>query len=263
MIPRSDDGKIRILSLSYGKDSMACLGAIEQLGWPLDGIVTADVWATQDIPADLPPMVEFKTKADAIIKERWGVEVKHCCAMRGGQSSHMSGSSSQSQSEADTENTSTGSRSRQEAGARSSNTGMKLTYEDIFYRPIKNPKVRRGGLGAIYGFATTNCPWCNNALKVSALREAKRNIWIPVHGGRRMVPQAQGRGSTDFRCRSGGGTGVLPSRQTDYGICNESKPVLHGRTQASRNYGFPQIKGNWCNSYLKRPVFKRPPATRR
>lgn len=84
MIPRSDDGKIRILSLSYGKDSMACLGAIEQLGWPLDGIVTADVWATQDIPADLPPMVEFKTKADAIIKERWGVEVKHCCAMRGG-----------------------------------------------------------------------------------------------------------------------------------------------------------------------------------
>ena len=25
-----------ILSLSYGKDSLACLGAIEQLGWPLD-----------------------------------------------------------------------------------------------------------------------------------------------------------------------------------------------------------------------------------
>ena len=28
-----------ILSLSYGKDSLACLGAIEQLGWPLDRIV--------------------------------------------------------------------------------------------------------------------------------------------------------------------------------------------------------------------------------
>lgn len=27
-----------ILSLSYGKDSLACLGAIEQLGWPLDRI---------------------------------------------------------------------------------------------------------------------------------------------------------------------------------------------------------------------------------
>lgn len=27
-----------VLSLSYGKDSLACLGAIEQLGWPLDRI---------------------------------------------------------------------------------------------------------------------------------------------------------------------------------------------------------------------------------
>lgn len=51
-----------ILSLSYGKDSLACLGAIEQLGWPLDRIVHAEVWATDTIPADLPPMVEFKKK---------------------------------------------------------------------------------------------------------------------------------------------------------------------------------------------------------
>lgn len=70
------------MSLSYGKDSMACLGAIEILGWPLDRIVTADVWATDTIPADLPPMVEFKAKADAIIKERWGVEVEHRRARR-------------------------------------------------------------------------------------------------------------------------------------------------------------------------------------
>lgn len=66
-----------ILSLSYGKDSMACLGAIEQLGWPLDRIVHAEVWATDAIQADLPPMVEFKAKADKIIKERWGIEVEH------------------------------------------------------------------------------------------------------------------------------------------------------------------------------------------
>lgn len=66
-----------ILSLSYGKDSLACLGAIEQLGWPLDRIVHAEVWATDTIPADLPPMVEFKEKADEIIKERWGIEVEH------------------------------------------------------------------------------------------------------------------------------------------------------------------------------------------
>ena len=49
-----------ILSLSYGKDSLACLGAIEQLSWPLDRIVHAEVWATDTIPADLPPMVEFR-----------------------------------------------------------------------------------------------------------------------------------------------------------------------------------------------------------
>ena len=66
-----------ILSLSYGKDSLACLGAIEQLSWPLDRIVHAEVWATDTIPADLPPMVEFKEKADKIIRERWGIEVEH------------------------------------------------------------------------------------------------------------------------------------------------------------------------------------------
>ena len=66
-----------ILSLSYGKDSLACLGAIEQLGWPLDRIVHAEIWATDTIPADLLPMAEFKAKADKIIKERWGIEVEH------------------------------------------------------------------------------------------------------------------------------------------------------------------------------------------
>lgn len=66
-----------VLSLSYGKDSLACLGAIEKLGWPLDRIVHAEVWATDTIPADLPPMVEFKAKADEIIKRRWGIEVEH------------------------------------------------------------------------------------------------------------------------------------------------------------------------------------------
>lgn len=66
-----------ILSLSYGKDSLACLGAIEELGWPLDRIVHAEVWATDSIPADPPPMVEFKAKADSIIENRWGIKVEH------------------------------------------------------------------------------------------------------------------------------------------------------------------------------------------
>lgn len=76
-IPKSTDGKTRVLSLSYGKDSMACLGALEILQWPLDRIVTADVWATDTIPADLPPMVEFKEYADKVILGRYGIEVEH------------------------------------------------------------------------------------------------------------------------------------------------------------------------------------------
>ena len=66
-----------IASISYGKDSLACLGAIEELGWPLDRIVHAEVWATDTIPADLPPMVEFKAKADEIILARYGIKVEH------------------------------------------------------------------------------------------------------------------------------------------------------------------------------------------
>lgn len=66
-----------ILSLSYGKDSLACLGAVKELGWPLDRIVHAEVWATDTIPADLPPMAAFKERADAIIQEQWGIRVEH------------------------------------------------------------------------------------------------------------------------------------------------------------------------------------------
>ena len=65
------------LSISYGKDSLACLGACEHLGWKINRIVHAEVWATDTIPAELPPMVEFKKKADRIIKERYGLEVEH------------------------------------------------------------------------------------------------------------------------------------------------------------------------------------------
>lgn len=63
---------------------MAALEAIKLLGYPLDRIVHAEVWATDTIPADLPPMVEFKSKADKIIKQRYGIDVEHICAVRGG-----------------------------------------------------------------------------------------------------------------------------------------------------------------------------------
>ena len=71
---------LNIIQLSYGKDSLALFPVCEMLGIPIHGAVHAEVWATDDIPADLPPMVEFKKKADKIIKERWGIDVQHVCA---------------------------------------------------------------------------------------------------------------------------------------------------------------------------------------
>jgi len=66
-----------IASLSYGKDSIAMLEIIKQQGMPLDRIVHVEIMATDTIPADLPPMMEFKDKADRVIKERYGIEVEH------------------------------------------------------------------------------------------------------------------------------------------------------------------------------------------
>lgn len=120
-----------ILSLSYGKDSLACLGAIEKLGLPLDRIVHAEVWATDTIPADLPPMVEFKAKADEIIMKRWGIEVEHVCAK--------------------------------------AKDGTRQTYDKVFYR-VRTRSKKAGNNGKIYGFPfVVQGTWCNSELKVTAL----------------------------------------------------------------------------------------------
>lgn len=66
-----------IASLSYGKDSIAMLEVAKRHNMPLDRIVHVEIMATDTIPADLPPMMEFKAKADRIIKERYGIEVEH------------------------------------------------------------------------------------------------------------------------------------------------------------------------------------------
>lgn len=73
---------IYVAMISYGKDSLAMLEAIKQLGYPLDRIVHTEIWATDTIPADLPPMMKFKGVADSIIKNRYGIEVEHICAMK-------------------------------------------------------------------------------------------------------------------------------------------------------------------------------------
>ena len=73
---------LHIASLSYGKDSCAMLEIIKRNGMPLDRIVHVEIMATDTIPADLPPMMEFKRKADKITKERYGIEVEHIHAKK-------------------------------------------------------------------------------------------------------------------------------------------------------------------------------------
>ena len=138
-----DDGKVRVLSLSYGKDSIATIRACELLGYPLDRIVTADVWATKDIPADLPPMWEFKKKADEIIFERWGIRVEHLCAMqreretdRGVSDCPTKFSSTERGNAESSSVLSSDSQCSKETGATSSKP-KKLTYSDIFYQPAQ------------------------------------------------------------------------------------------------------------------------------
>lgn len=123
-----------ILSMSYGKDSMACLGAIKKLGWPLDRIVTADVWATDTIPADLQPMVEFKVRADEEIKKRYGITVEHVCAMDG---------------------------------------NKKRTYQDVFYRKRESSK-NGNTIHKMYGWPFQKGAWCNDRLKVKPLDKINR-----------------------------------------------------------------------------------------
>ena len=130
-----------VLSLSYGKDSLACLEAIKRLGYPLDRIVHAEIWATDTISADLPPMVEFKVHADKIIKERYGIEVEHICAMKNGE---------------------------------------KVTYEKMFYHEPKRRERERERAGrTILGFPQIRGIWCNSTLKtppIQRLSSHKRSL---------------------------------------------------------------------------------------
>lgn len=134
-----------VLSLSYGKDSLACLGAIEELGLPLDRIVHAEIWATDTIPAEPPPMVEFKKKADTIIKGRWGIEVEHFKA----DITYEQGFYHCIRPETILR--------RKEQGRRISKY---VQYDDE---------------RTIWGFPTVMGPWCNSKLKMAAVKKAKKH----------------------------------------------------------------------------------------
>lgn len=159
-----------ILSLSYGKDSLACLGAIEQLGLPLDRIVHAEVWATDTIPADLPPMVEFKKHADKIIKERYGIEVEHICALktqgRAEANKHTKECSITDCKKESLQELSKGFLKQSAVGVKSSSLKQTvLTYEDMFYRHNQKKKQIQG-----FPISINRGNWCTRLKQLSRLQ---------------------------------------------------------------------------------------------
>lgn len=148
-----DPNTICVACISHGKDSLAMLRAIKLLGLPLHRIVTSDVWATQDIPADLPPMWEWKKEADKIIKELYGIEVEHICAIKKSASQNVN--------------------------------VERESYESMFYRPIS---VGRWS-GNIKGFPCTKGSWCKK-LKYEQI-DIRRYILSEIQGRKETCTDMQ------------------------------------------------------------------------
>lgn len=178
------------------------LEAIKQLGYPLDRIIHAEVWATDTIPADLPPMVEFKAYADKIIKEKYGIEVEHICAVRGVRNLPTKSNSMNGLAQEETKTESMVSLTHSERGVTVGSKSMpyqeleKVTYEKLFYHipnRRKKPQERDGGSDteqvaerthnlkslqceqSILGFPIPRGTWCNSNLKLAALRISNLN----------------------------------------------------------------------------------------
>ena len=161
-----------IARISYGKDSLKMLDVIHSRGLPLDRITTTDVWATDTISANLPPVEAFKAKMDQWIWDRYRIEVEHLCARN--------------------------------------KDGSKKTYEQMFYHvPVRRSQIvqveSRFRLGSILGFPDLWNPWCQAALKrVTSTQSAWDDYRISSEHKVQLVPKTQdlpGHRSKDFRLR--------------------------------------------------------------
>ena len=66
-----------VASISFGKDSLAMLIKIKELGMPLDEVIYCDIRFDEDISGEMPKMAEFIPKAEKILKEKYGITVRH------------------------------------------------------------------------------------------------------------------------------------------------------------------------------------------
>ena len=66
-----------VASVSFGKDSLAMLIKIKELGLPLDEVIYVDIMFDDNISGETPEMASFITKAEKILKEKFNIKVTH------------------------------------------------------------------------------------------------------------------------------------------------------------------------------------------
>ena len=66
-----------VASISYGKDSLAMLIKIIELGYPLDEVIFCEVMFNDEISGIHPRQLEFINNARKILKDKYNIEVHH------------------------------------------------------------------------------------------------------------------------------------------------------------------------------------------
>ena len=188
-----------IARISYGKDSLKMLDVIVSRGLPLDRITTTDVWATDTISANLPPMQAFKDRMDQKIWDLYRIEVEHLCARN--------------------------------------KDGSKKTYEQMFYhipvRRSQNGQVereRRFPPEAVTGFPVLGRPWCQTELKKRAYRIQGSITGFPPNTGYNWCQKLKITSNGDQGIPVGNGNQLLPEAQ----IKDSRRRSLHG-AESSRS----------------------------
>ena len=145
-IVEREPNTVYVASISYGKDSLAMLEAIKKLGYPLDRIISIQVWATDTIPADLPEMYEWKAQADEIIYQKYGIRVERISAKVGGGCYLIQNYSTENYKTENSKVQSKASHKQSVVGVKNLNMNT-LTYEKLFYTDILKGWQKVGNKG--------------------------------------------------------------------------------------------------------------------